>query len=161
MATPQEKALCVRWFFEIKSETQVQRNFHTHFGRKPPTRSGIRSWQNKFLEKGSVRDRGRSGRPGRSEENVWRVSEAFQRSSTSTRVAARELQLPRTTLRRVLHRRLRLFPFKVQVLEALEFNDKPRPAAFAQKMLLRQDNDDGYLVKSYFRMRRYFMSLER
>jgi len=43
MATAKENALCVRWFLETKSETQVQRTFHTHFGTKPPTPSSIRS----------------------------------------------------------------------------------------------------------------------
>jgi hypothetical protein len=144
------KTLCVPWLFETKSETQLQQNFHMHFGRKPPTRSSIRSWQKKFLEMGSVRDMGRSGQPHRSEENVWRVSKAFQWSPKSSWAAARELQLTLTTLHRVLHQRLQLFPYKVQVLQALEVNDTPCRAAFAQEMLLWQDSDDGYLCKILF-----------
>jgi hypothetical protein len=33
MATTQEKGLCIPWFLEVKSETQVQRNSDAHFGR--------------------------------------------------------------------------------------------------------------------------------
>ena len=33
MAAPQEKAQCVSWFIEIKSDLQTQRNFRTKYGR--------------------------------------------------------------------------------------------------------------------------------
>jgi hypothetical protein len=49
MATSQEKALRVRWFFKTKLEAQVQRRFHTYFGSKTPIRCCIRSWQNIYI----------------------------------------------------------------------------------------------------------------
>ena len=33
MATPQEKAQCVLWFIETKSDLQTQRNFGTKYGK--------------------------------------------------------------------------------------------------------------------------------
>jgi hypothetical protein len=50
MATQQEKALCVGWFFETKSAKQVPRNLHTHFAMTPQTRNSITTWQRKFLK---------------------------------------------------------------------------------------------------------------
>ena len=41
MSTPQEKAQCVSWFIETKSDIQTQRNFRPKYGRKPPTRPAI------------------------------------------------------------------------------------------------------------------------
>ena len=62
MATPQEKAQCVSWFIETKSDLQThcQRNFRTKYGRDPPSRPSIRAWQKKFAETGTVFDKGRT-----------------------------------------------------------------------------------------------------
>ena len=73
MATPQEKAQCVSWFIETKSDLQTQRNFRTKYGRDPSSRPSIRGWHEKFMETGTVFDKGRSGQPGTSEENIDRV----------------------------------------------------------------------------------------
>ena len=53
MATPQEKAQCVEWFIETRSDTQVQRNFRTRYGRNPPSRTSIRELYKRFNETGS------------------------------------------------------------------------------------------------------------
>ena len=33
MTTPQEKAQCLSWFIEIKSDVQTQRNYRSRYGR--------------------------------------------------------------------------------------------------------------------------------
>jgi hypothetical protein len=46
MATVQERALCVGWFFERKSVTQTQRNDRTQFNKQPPSDYAFpRNWQ--------------------------------------------------------------------------------------------------------------------
>jgi len=90
MATPQEKAQCVSWFIETKSDVQTQRNYRIKYGRDPPSRPSIRALHKKFMETGTVLDKERSGRPRTSEENIDRVSQAFTRSPRkSIRTAAR------------------------------------------------------------------------
>ena len=37
MTTPQEKAQCVSWFIETKSDVQTQRNYRSKYGRDPPS----------------------------------------------------------------------------------------------------------------------------
>ncbi|GBM07499.1 hypothetical protein AVEN_100706-1 [Araneus ventricosus] len=54
MWTPQKKAKCLARFIETKSDTQVQRNFRTLYGREPPPRSTIRVWYRSFMETDSV-----------------------------------------------------------------------------------------------------------
>lgn len=49
-----ERAQCVVWFIETKSDAQTQRNFKTFFEKKPPSRSTIRRMYKTFLETGSV-----------------------------------------------------------------------------------------------------------
>ena len=50
MTTPQEKAQCVSWFVETKSDVQTQRNYRSKYGRDPPSRPSIRLWDKKFME---------------------------------------------------------------------------------------------------------------
>ena len=131
MTTPQEKAQRVSWFIETKSDVQTQRNYRSKYGRDPPSLS-IRLWHKKFMETGTVFDTRRSGRPRTSEENIERVRQAFQRSPMkSIRTAARQLELPRSTVHKVLHKNLRLYAYKVKMLQALQPNDMAKRKEFA------------------------------
>ena len=80
MSTPQEKAQCVSWFIETKSDIQAQRNFRRKYGRKPPARPTIRAWHNKFMETCNVPQRKGPGRPQTSEEEIESVRVAYIRS---------------------------------------------------------------------------------
>ena len=143
MTTPQEKAQCVSWFIETKSNVQTQRNNSSKYGRDPPSRPSIRLWHKKCMETG------RSGRPF--EENIERVRQAFQRSPMkSIRTAARQLELPRSTVHKVLHKNLRLYAYKVQMLQALQPNDMPRRKEFAVNMLQRISDDEAFLKRACF-----------
>ena len=44
MTTTQEKAQCVSWFIETKSDVQTQRNYRSKYGRDPPAMLQ-RTWQ--------------------------------------------------------------------------------------------------------------------
>ena len=151
MTTPQEKAQCVSWFIKTKSDVQIQRNYRSKYGRDPPSRPSIRLWHKKFMETGTVFDTRRSGRPRTSEENIERVRQAFQRSPMkSIRTAARQLKLPRSTVHKVLHKNLRLYAYKVQMLQALQPNDMPRRKEFAVNMLQRISEDEAFLKRVCF-----------
>ena len=56
MTTPQEKAQCISWFIETKSDGQTQRNYRNKYRRDPPSRPSIRLWHKKFMETGTVFD---------------------------------------------------------------------------------------------------------
>ena len=73
MSTPQQKAQCVSWFRETKSDIQAQRNFRRKYGRKPPARPTIRAWHKKCMEIGSVLQRKGAGRPQISDEEIKSV----------------------------------------------------------------------------------------
>jgi hypothetical protein len=77
--------------------------------------------------------------------------DAFQRSPTkSIRRASLELNIPRPTVHKVLHKRLRLFAYKVQIVQALEPNDRPQRQQFATEMLDRIDQNSNYLSNVMF-----------
>ena len=99
----------------------------------------------------TVFDTRRSARPRTSEENIKRVRQAFQHSPMkSIRTAARELELPRSTVHKVLHKNLRLYAYKVQMLQALQPNDMPRRKEFAVNILQRISEDEAFLKRVCF-----------
>ena len=69
----------------------------------------------------------RSGRLRTSAENIESVGQSFSRSPMkSIHIAARELVLPPTIVNKVLHKRLRLQTYKMQMLQRLQLYDKPK-----------------------------------
>ena len=98
------------------------------------------------METGSILDRKRSGRPSINEKTVDVVRVVFHRSPRkSIRVASNELAIPRSTVYKVLHKRLRLHAYKLQIVQVLKPDDHPRRAAFAEKILQRIDDDNDHL----------------
>ena len=151
MTIPQEKAQSVSWFIETKSDVQTQRNYRSKYGRDPPSRPSIHLWHKKFMETRTVFDTKRCGQLRTSEENIERVRQAFQRSPMkSIRTASRQLELPRSTAHKVLHKNLRLYAYKVQMLQALQPNDMPRRKEFALNMLQRISEDEAFLKRVCF-----------
>ena len=145
LSTPQEKAQCVTWLTETKSDVQAQRNFRHKYGRKLPARPTIRAGHKKFMETGSVLQRKIAGRPQISEEDIESVQVAYTRSlRKSIRGASTQLQILRSTIHKVLQRNLRIYAYKVQLLQALKSEDKPRRKEFAVTMLDRLDSDPGF-----------------
>ena len=82
------------------------------------------------------------GSPRVSEDDVARIQAVYKRSpSKSTCRASRELQLPKTTVWRVLRRRLVMKPYKLQLLQALNNDDKHKRVEFSGQI---QDVIENY-----------------
>ena len=111
----------------------------------------------KFQQSGCLCAAKRTGRPGPSAETVERVRETFVRSpQKSTHRASRELQMPQSSVWRILRKRLRMKGYWLQLLQALNPQDHNLPLHFA---LI---SNSGYrktgLLRSWFSvMRRRFM----
>jgi hypothetical protein len=145
MASVQEKVQAVVWFAESKSIISVQRRFRREFQKDPSDPKYIRQWFATFLATGSVQKRHGGGRRV-SEVRVEEVTVAFTHSPwKSTRRASRELQMPRTTLQRVLHKRLRLYAYKVQIVQEIKPADKPQRQNFAIYILERIKQNQDFL----------------
>ena len=143
MATVAEKSRVVWWYAE--------RRFRREYQRDPPNAKTIRVWKHNFLETGSVAKKHGGGRKSVSEDNVQRISETFLRSPRkSIRRASQELAIPKSTVHRVVRKRLKLYAYKLQLLQALKPNDRPQRAAFATDMLERIDNDPNFLTMIMF-----------
>ena len=144
MLTIQQKAQCVLRYQQLKSPTAVQRKFRNEFGQNPPHTNSIKKWFKNFMETCRILDRKRSGRPSIDEETVDAVHVAFHRSPRKPiRVALNELAIPRSTVHKVLNKRLWLHGYKLQIIQALKPDDHPRRAAFAEEILQLIDDDNS------------------
>lgn len=111
--TGAEKAFCVLEFAKSSSATVVQRKFRTAYKKNPPGRKTIYDWHKKFIATGCLCAKERSGRPSvvNNEDVVERVRKTFTKSpNKSIRRAARELEIPRTTLWRIVRKNLSIEP---------------------------------------------------
>ena len=110
------------------------------------------------METGSILDGKRSGRPSIDEETVDAVRVAFHHSPRKPiRIASNELAIPRRTVHKVSHKRLRLHAYKLQIVQALKPDDRPRRATFAEEILQRIEDDNDYLNSVVFPTKRLFM----
>lgn len=132
-----ERIQIVKWYAIHENASEVARQFQAHYDQNPPTRTNILNLVKKFDETGSVQDEPRSGRPRSvsTDENLERIRAAFQHSpETSTRRASLELNLARTSLRRMM-KELGLKPYRPHLLHALNEDDPDRRCEFADIFL--------------------------
>ena len=101
--TKPEEAFCVLEFAKTESWTLVQRAFRTKFQKEAPERKSILRWHGKLMKDRCLCPAKRTGPPSTSDDTIERVRTAFWRSPRkSIRRVGRELQLPTTTVWRVL-----------------------------------------------------------
>lgn len=151
MTTVQQKAQCVLWYAEFKSPVLVQRNFRRTYRQDPPTDKTIVRWFNQFKETGSVDIKKSPGRPRTSEEDVERLRQSCVRSPKKS-IARRSLELgmAKTTVQNILHKRLKLHAYKIQLKHEIKPADKPKRVDFAVQMLSKIDDDENYLDNILF-----------
>ena len=129
------------WFFH-RSVARVAEEYRNLFGESPPSTSTIQSNVRKFHDNGTVSNlnKGHSGRPSTSAsaDNTARVEEFFaDNPRASTRRASQVLDIPRSSLQRIIKTKLKLFPFKIQVFQELSDYDMERRLEFARQMIDR------------------------
>lgn len=129
--SPQEKVRVVVLFIEFKSATQVQLKFQS-----PPSRPTIYEWHEKFMMTGSVLPKPKSGCSSGSFDEVKtnvRHFFFFCNPRKSIHSVVYHLQIPRSTVHDVVHKKLQLHAYKLQLLCELK-PDKPRCRTFAEEM---------------------------
>ena len=120
--TSQQRSWCVVEFHKANSVVTVLLAFKLKFNVDPSTNKSILKWHRNSIERGCFCDqrKGHSGRPSFSEQVVDRVRESFLRSpGKSTCRASRELKVPQSTVNKILRKRLRLHPYKLQLVQKL------------------------------------------
>lgn len=145
-----ERAKCAAWYEWLKSPVEVQRLYHSEYGKnaRAPDARTIKRWHTNLLTSGSVvtvkRDRSSSER---TEQNVERVVQHFEEDpNTSTRRASNALQVSRRTIQRILHD-YGWHPYKVQVVQRLHEEDLENRMEFAEQELQRIQANPSHLVE--------------
>lgn len=152
MWTEQQKVQCVLWFAELKSVTSVQRRIRREWNVDPPSRKSIYEWDRTLRDRGSLISKtGKHPKKNLAEMAVDQVRESFTRSPRkSIRQASRELQIPRSTVHKILRKRLHLRAYKLQLLHQLKPDDCRKRASFCDEMIQRIDENPRYVDSLLF-----------
>lgn len=133
---------------------ETARNLRIKFGRnEAPTERGIRKFIDKVRETGMLVDATRvpHARPVRTVEAIAAVTESVRLNpTTSTRRRSQQVGVSRTTLRRILHKDLGMFAYKVQLVQVLKLNDLPQRFRFAEWALNELNDDPDFARKIIF-----------
>ncbi|KAG7171884.1 hypothetical protein Hamer_G000814 [Homarus americanus] len=124
--------------------------FRTKYGKKPPDVKFIKSWM-KILETVNVEKGKSSGRLSVSDGTVENIPTAFTRSPRkSVKQASRRLQMPKSTVHKVLQNCMKLHAYKVQIVHQLMPDDRPKREQFANDILNSIDEDNDFLLRVCF-----------
>ena len=149
--SPERKAAIVRRYIQTNSIIATQRWYRSIYGPPAPSGDSIRRWNDHFLRYGTVADLPRSGRPRVSSEDVSKIENAFNENPRlSTRNAERELGIPRSTIRDVLRKKLKMFPYRISFLQQLLPRDYVDRLNWAQHCRREIRRDSQYLSRIVF-----------
>lgn len=149
LLTKEQRIFLLKQWWKSGGATQtINEAFQHEFPNEDvPARQTIYRLAKKLDETGSVKDAPRSGRPKsiNTDENMQLVSQSFLRNpQTSQRRAARELDISRSTLRRIMTA-LKLKSYKPKLLQALNEDDPDRRLEFCEWILDSIEEDPTLL----------------
>ena len=109
----------------------------------------------KFRETGSVADahKGHSGRHRSAiiPDNIQNLRERLEESPRkSTRRLSQETGISRTSVLRIFHDNLKLFPYKIQILQRQTDRNKAERETFCDDISQRVENEPGLLDLIFF-----------
>ena len=153
--SPEDKAKCVLLMAEHGgSAAKARKLFYRQNGRKfAPKRTSIKRWYEQFKSTGFVTSLGKTGRKSLGPAIVEEVANLFAKEPSITiRQAVQRLELPvsRATVQRIIRKKLKLYPYKIQLVHKLQPGDYDRRVSFAQTVLARLEDDPSYLDKILF-----------
>ena len=151
MFNAQEKASVVQEYIRTGSIAITHRYVVRSMGKRPPSPASIRRWHQRFIQTESGHDIQQSERPRLSAERINAVCQLFNATTmTSLRHAEIQLQIPCSTIQKIIKQPLSLYPYKLQTPQELTVSDKLRHLEFAQHALTQSCGASEYLSKIVF-----------
>lgn len=144
------------FYFETHSIALTRRAYCLHFNVKnAPNRSTIWRILKKFKTERTLHNvnKGRSGRPKtvRSPENIESVRRSVRQSpKKSSRRRSQELNVSRSSIRRILKLDLHLFPYRIQVKHKLTENDKQARVSMCEWFNDMMEEDEDWIDNVWF-----------
>ena len=118
-----EKVFCVMQLLRGTSYRSIKYAFKKRFSMKTPDVRSVERWRMSFLARGTLLRKKGSGRPRVSLEIVQSVRDFFDaHPETSLQRASNTLEVPRSTVHKVLHEQ-KYRPYKIQVVQKLKTSD--------------------------------------
>ena len=137
--TGAQGAFAVKAFYKngdsfVISQCEFRREFGNHRNRAVPSVHAIKTWVQNFEATGStLKKKGGSVKTVRTPQNIVVVREAIERSPHhSVRCHSVSLGLSEASIRRILHKNLHFYPYKIQVTHALYERDYANRVNFCQ-----------------------------
>jgi transposase/AraC-like DNA-binding protein len=154
--TGRQRVFCVEAYWAFRRSCKLVRACYRRvFGREHASDNRhILNQVYKFHLKGSIKD-DRKGKAGRkrqySDETVKKVDEFITEHPTcGQREAAQRLGISRSTLQRIVKKRLKMHPYKIQMYQRLSDYDKRRRLDFANAVLILIDEGKLDVNKIWF-----------
>ncbi len=120
-----------------------QRKFKYHFKNTNVSRKHVYKIVHKFERRGSVADAPKAGRPrsSRSDENVSSLHEMLLNSpEKSVRRSSSETGIPKTCVHDIIKKDLKLYPYKIQIMQSLNITDQVQRLDFCRWAVDVADN---------------------
>ncbi|CAK1589781.1 unnamed protein product [Parnassius mnemosyne] len=141
----EHRAFVVEVYFSSGfSLSETRRRFNNHYGirriRDGPSINLIRSWVARFRATGSTINRPRPGPTPTvaTDENVERVmASVIENPRLSLRARSSILGISKSTLQVIMRKKLKLHPYKIQIVQDLLESDFELRKTYAETMLLR------------------------
>jgi hypothetical protein len=145
-------SVTVLWLAELQFLMAVQHHFRMQYGCQPPTRKSIRIWDNKVRTTGSLLHVKSPERHG----SLKKMEIALERHSSKVcankfvLLACSYVQIPCPTVHNVLHKRLHVRVYQIQLIHTLKLSDQVARTDFAVDMLERLDASPYFLHQVCF-----------
>ncbi|CAF4694672.1 unnamed protein product [Rotaria sp. Silwood2] len=146
--TTEQRIFVVKNSYQTNNKSETCRRFNEQFNRQIK-RDTVADIVDRFEESGKVDDRKRTGRPFvvRTEENKEAIKSLFSNNpTTSTRRAASELGISKTSILRILSE-LKLHPYRHRLVQQLNDDDPDRRTEFCEKLLMMAEEDHSIFDK--------------
>ena len=162
LLSTEEKIKVVRWYWETQSIIATQRKFRSHFRTKhAPCAKSILRLQEKFLADGTVSNqrKGSSGRKRskRTPEGISKVKDLISNTpSKSIRKLAKEAGTSHTTVRQILRKDLKFYPYRMNMHQMLSDGDKEQRMTFSSWLKEKTDADPELLESRHLQRRGTF-----
>jgi hypothetical protein len=151
MVAPRETSFCVLEYHMSKSVVTVQRAFRAKYAKDSPTDKTIRVWYKQYTETGCLCKQKSSIHPLTAEDDVERVQASFLHSPKKlTGTATKKLSMSKTTVWRVLRKRLMFKPYRIQMVQQLSDEDHRTLLDFCLRLEDLVSSGDHFLEKVQF-----------
>lgn len=139
--TVEQKVFCVNLLMKGFSSNEVPTIYLIQFPAPAPNSRTTLKWLKKLNETGSVHNKKQTGRPPVKEDVIERVRIRYQEEPRlSIRRGAKILKIPPSTLNKIVKKHLKLFPYKIKILQSLKEGDNRRRLDFCEGFLQKFPN---------------------